>query len=93
MIAHNPPDDKGFVNIAFDSEDDDTAYRVIAELEGLCLRLHFRSGNTEDIIFGCLVENDEGQKIEGWLFDESKPQDKGALVYFDLDTVETLFVY
>ena len=88
------PDDDGYLRICFDPEAHDTAYRLIAELEGYCLRLLFANGDTQDVVFGCVVQHDDSEdQIECWLFDDDKPQSKGDLIYYDVDRIVGFYVY
>lgn len=88
------PDDDGYLRICFDPEAHDTALRIIAELEGYGLRVLFASGESQDVIFGCVVEHDDSPtQIECWILDNSKPQSKGPLMYYELDEIVGFYVY
>lgn len=88
------PENDGYLRICFDPEASDTAERLLAELEGFCLKVLFADGREQDIVFGCVIQRDSGvTEVEAWQFDDTKPQSKGALVYYHLDEIAGFYVY
>ncbi len=93
--AHSGP------SLCWSGEAWDALIHSIDGMKGYCVQLRFHdpAHPPMDVIVGCVVDNDdthEQDRLECWAHVEDPPHgqnERGALLYYDLDAIESIYVY